>query len=110
MIGPHRARGTKLISSEAVFEGELRFTPLGTLQAATEMAQEMGNRAPGRRLHAGFEHRPAHLVLDLASHLRGARCWGMTPGTLSVTLDRLESMFDEACSSGDARATAAGLP
>jgi hypothetical protein len=95
---------TKVISNNALFEGEPEFSPLGTLQAATEMAQEMGNRGPGSRLHAEFEGNPAHLVLDLASHLRAARCWGMTPGTLPATLDRLESLFDEACSTNGDRA------
>jgi hypothetical protein len=85
----------KLPAGEARFEGEPRLQPIGTFQAALEMAQEMANRGRGSRLDDEYRGREPFLVADLASCLRHARCWAMSPGDLDTTLERLETLFDE---------------
>jgi len=88
----------KLPGGEARFEGEPQLQPIGTFQAALEMTQEMANRGRGSRLDEEYRGREPFLVADLASCLRHARCWAMSPGDLDATLARLETLFDEVIS------------
>ncbi len=83
---------TKYTSEPPDFSREPEVRPLGTFQAALELAQEMQNRHPGSRLDSEFAGREALLVAEMAESLGSARCYAVVPGRLDATVAVLESM------------------
>jgi hypothetical protein len=85
----------KLPSGRASFDQEPKIEKMSVFQTAIELCQEMQNRHDGSLLAEEFQDNELKLVSELASTIRHARCYALSPGRLDATLELLETHFSE---------------